>query len=72
MGCVANRTENPETTQKSFAFAAKNGLPMHYVSASDGTNVVRLFSDAITAALRYRKDPTDVTDQILDELDSMA
>lgn len=45
---------------------------MHYVSASDGTNVVRLFSDAITAALRYRKDPTDVTDQILDELDSMA
>ncbi len=29
-----------EVTKKSFAFFTKNELPLHYVSASDGTNVV--------------------------------
>ncbi len=32
--------ENMDVTRKSFAFFTKNGLPLHYVSASDGTNVV--------------------------------
>jgi len=34
--------EHFETTQKSFAFVTKNQLPLYYVSASDGTNVVQV------------------------------
>ena len=35
--------ENMEVTTRSFGFATKNNMPLHYVSASDGTNVVRMF-----------------------------
>ena len=35
--------ENIDVTTKSFGFATKNNMPLYYVSASDGTNVVRLF-----------------------------
>ena len=35
--------ENMEVTTRSFGFSNKNNLPLHYVSASDGTNVVRMF-----------------------------
>merc|ERR1712038_1295323 len=35
--------ENMEVTTKSFAFAGKNDLPLYYVSAADGTNVVKMF-----------------------------
>jgi len=34
--------ENPDATKKTFLFATKNELPLHYVSASDGTNVVQV------------------------------
>lgn len=36
--------ENLEATQKTFAFSSKNNLPFYYVSASDGTNVVKVRS----------------------------
>lgn len=58
-----------EVTHKSFAFPQKNNLPFYYVSASDGTNVVRLFNDAIKAAVKSKKNPVDITDQILEELE---
>ena len=32
-----------QVTTKSFAFAGKNELPLYYVSAADGTNVVKMF-----------------------------
>ena len=32
-----------QVTTKSFAFAGKNDLPLYYVSAADGTNVVKMF-----------------------------
>jgi Rab-like protein 2 len=62
--------ENMEVTTKSFAFASKNDLPLYYVSAADGTNVVRMFRDAIDAAVKYKDNPTDIDDQILEELDN--
>ena len=34
---------SPQVTTKSFAFAGKNDLPLYYVSAADGTNVVKMF-----------------------------
>ena len=48
---------DPEVTSKSFAFASKHDLPLHYVSASDGTNVVALFEAAIDAAVGYKENP---------------
>ena len=31
-----------EVTKKTFAFIDKHELPLYYVSASDGTNVVKV------------------------------
>jgi Rab-like protein 2 len=40
------------------------------VSASDGTNVVKLFTEAIELAVEYKKNPIDIEDQIMDELEN--
>ena len=69
--CAANKIdENPEVTSKSFAFATKNKMPMFYVSASDGTNVVKLFNEAVKGAVEYKRNPQDVEDQIMEELEN--
>ncbi|KAL1441896.1 hypothetical protein MTO96_008212 [Rhipicephalus appendiculatus] len=71
--CVANKIDADSTVvQKSFNFGKKNGMPFYFVSASDGTNVVKMFRDAIAAAYRYRKDPTDFIDQVLQELEGFS
>lgn len=31
-----------DVTQKTFAFPQKHNIPLYYVSASDGTNVVKV------------------------------
>lgn len=31
-----------DVTKKNFGFCAKNDVPLYYVSASDGTNVVKV------------------------------
>lgn len=64
-------SECPESTKKSFLFASKNNLPMYYVSASDGTNVVKMFSDAVEKAVEYKKNPIEIEDQILEELERL-
>lgn len=70
---VANKIDsNMEATNQSFAFGKKHNLPQYFVSAANGTNVVKLFRDAIKAALAYKTDPTDFTDQILSELGSFS
>ena len=62
---------NMESTQMSYAFPQKNNFPFYYVSASNGTNVVCLFKDAIEAAVNSKKDSKDITDQILEELERL-
>lgn len=57
-------------TQKSFSFARKLGLPFYFVSAADGTNVVKLFNDAIKLAVTYKQNSGDFMDQVLRELES--
>jgi small GTP-binding protein len=59
---------DPEVVNKSFAFADKHGLPLHYVSAADGTNVVSLFEAAIDLAVTYKKNPPK-EDFVADVLD---
>eukprot|EP00878_Enallax_costatus_P045568 GHUV01054982.1.p1 GENE.GHUV01054982.1~~GHUV01054982.1.p1 ORF type:complete len:134 (+),score=33.50 GHUV01054982.1:418-819(+) len=45
---VANKIDiDYQVTSKSFKFAEKYDLPFYFVSASDGTNVVRIFHKAI-------------------------
>lgn len=47
-------------TKKSFSFPSKNEscLPeVFFVSAADGTNVVKLFNEAIKAAINYKENP---------------
>ena len=66
-----NFSENPDATKKNFQFATKNELPLHCVSASDGTNVVKLFNEAIEKAVEYKKNPIEIEDQILEELEKL-
>lgn len=57
---VANRIDiDYKVTQKSFNFASKRDLPFFFVSASDGTNVVKVFTAAIEAGLQYKQSPAD-------------
>lgn len=48
---------DPSVVNKSFAFAEKHSVPLKYVSAADGTNVVELFQTAIMEAVKYRDNP---------------
>ena len=40
-------------TQKSFNFPKKHGLPFYFVSASDGTNVVKVSKCEIWLSLSF-------------------
>ncbi len=48
-----------QVTSKSFNFAAKRKLPFFFVSASDGTNVVKIFNMAILAGMKWKAAPKD-------------
>lgn len=69
--CAVNKIDSAmEVTKKSFSFPKKHDMPLYFVSAADGTNVVRLFRDAIRLANAYRSgDTADFIDQILRELE---
>jgi len=70
---AANKIDsNKEITTKTFAFSERNGIPLYFVSAATGSNVVKLFSDAINGAFEYKKNPTDWKDQILLELEKIC
>ncbi|NWH41832.1 RBL2A protein, partial [Chloropsis hardwickii] len=67
---VANKIDaDMKVTQKSFNFARKFSLPFYFVSAADGTNVVKLFNDAIRLAVAYKQHSGDFMDEILRELE---
>ncbi|XP_009882340.1 PREDICTED: rab-like protein 2A, partial [Charadrius vociferus] len=68
---VANKIDaDIKVTQKSFNFARKFSLPFYFVSAADGTNVVKLFSDAIKLAVAYKQNSGDFMDEVMRELES--
>jgi len=69
--CVANKIDvDMNITNKSFNFATKNNIAMYFVSASDGSNVVKVFRDAIKAAVAYKNNTTDINDLIMNELEN--
>lgn len=52
--CVANKIDmNYKVTAKTFKFPEQHNLPFYFVSAADGTNVVKVFEQAIQEAVRY-------------------
>lgn len=58
--CVANKIDfDPTATSKTFQFAVKNELPFFYVSAAQGTNVVRVFEELIKLAIKTKENPED-------------
>lgn len=59
--------QDPQVMNVTYAFAEKYRLPIHYVSAADGTNVVAMFQSAIGAAVSYRDSPNqdDFMSQVL-------
>ncbi|XP_064139301.1 rab-like protein 2B isoform X4 [Loxodonta africana] len=59
-----------KVTQRSFNFARKFSLPLYFVSAADGTNVVKLFNDAIRLAVSYKQNSRDFMDEVLQELEN--
>ncbi|XP_043944551.1 rab-like protein 2A [Protopterus annectens] len=68
---VANKIDaDMKVTQKSFNFAKKMGLPLYFVSAADGTNVVKLFRDAIKLAVSYKNNSNDFMDEVMRELEN--
>nr|XP_002130574.1 rab-like protein 2A [Ciona intestinalis] len=70
---VANKIDvDLGVTKRTFAFGTKHNLPQYFVSAANGTNVVKVFRDAIKAALSYKQNPTDFVDQVLQELEHLG
>ncbi|KAF6017872.1 RABL2B [Bugula neritina] len=70
--CAANKIDvDYSITKKAFGFPSKNNMPFFFVSASDGTNVVKLFREAIAAAVKYKKSgEVDFIDEIMNELEA--
>lgn len=58
----------PQVTSKKFKFAESHDLAFDFVSAADGTNVVKVFRDAIKAALQFKKEGGDFMADVLDLL----
>ncbi|CAM9190309.1 unnamed protein product [Discosporangium mesarthrocarpum] len=68
---VANKIDvDYNVTKKSFKFASQHDLPLFFVSAADGTNVVKVFEEAIKSALEYKRNGGDFLDKALSLLDS--
>ncbi|XP_077425505.1 RAB, member of RAS oncogene family-like 2 [Vanacampus margaritifer] len=67
---VANKIDaDMKVTQRSFNFAKKKGLPFYFVSAADGTNVVKMFREMIKRAVEYKQNPSDFMDEVMQELE---
>lgn len=71
---VANKIDiDYKVTSKSFNFAAKRKLPFFFVSASDGTNVVKIFQMAIMAGIKWKAAPKeDFYQDVLDLLGEIS
>ena len=53
--CVANKIDvNHKVVSKQFKFPKKRKLPIRFVSAADGTNVAKLFKEAIQLAVTFK------------------
>jgi Rab-like protein 2 len=57
---VANKIDvDASVTNKKFNFALENELPFYFVSASTGTNVVKVFKEILNLAVKNKEEPPD-------------
>merc|ERR1712187_390859 len=57
---VANKIDMDRSmSQKKFNFPETHKLSFYFVSSSDGTNVVRVFKEAISLAIKNKEQPPD-------------
>ncbi|RLN91181.1 hypothetical protein BBJ28_00004758 [Nothophytophthora sp. Chile5] len=71
---VANKidVDMNKVTSKKFKFAETHNLEFSFVSAADGTNVVRVFKDAVEAAVKFKREGGDFMSDVLDLLGEEA
>ncbi|KAG2515086.1 hypothetical protein BBO99_00006400 [Phytophthora kernoviae] len=66
---VANKIDiDINVTSKKFKFAETHNLEFSFVSAADGTNVVKVFKDAVEAAMKFKREGGDFMSDVLDLL----
>merc|ERR1712196_434109 len=58
-----------QVTRKNFKFASSKNIPFYFVSAADGTNVVKVFRAAVESALDYKDNSGDFMNEAYKLLD---
>ena len=67
---VANKIDiDYQVTKKNFKFASSKNIPFYFVSAADGTNVVKVFRAAVESALDYKDNSGDFMNEAYKLLD---
>ena len=62
-----NLLVDEKITQKQFNFAAKRNLDFYFASSAEGTNVVKIFNEAIRLGKICRDNPP-ASDNFIDEV----
>ena len=72
--CIANKIDvDLNVTSKAFAFPKTHNLPFYFVSAADGTNVVKIFEETVNLAWQYRNSgEKDFVSEVLELLDEKS
>ena len=72
--CIANKIDvDLNVTSKAFAFPKTHNLPFYFVSAADGTNVVKIFEETVNLAWQYRSSgEKDFVSEVLELLDEKS
>ena len=60
---------NEKVTKKKFKFPQKHNMPFFFVSAATGTNVVRVFKEAIKLGWEYKTKSGDWMSDVMALLD---
>lgn len=52
---VGNKLDlKPESASKKYNFSIKNQIPIFFTSSANGVNVVRIFTDIIEQAIKFK------------------
>ena len=55
---IANKIDlDPRTTKRSYKYIEDLKVPFNFVSAADGTNVVKIFRDCLDLSINYKANP---------------
>ena len=69
---ICNKIDiNPKSVTRKYQFIQQVEGRLEFVSAADGTNVVKIFKDALEEAVKYKENPheDDLMGDIMDLLE---